>query len=70
MPEPLYSALFEAARTHDLDVVGHIPGEIPIADAIAAGQRTKCPLRLGKHVHFGGEKAKTPMKYQKISWVS
>jgi hypothetical protein len=40
MPEPLYSALFDAAGAHDLDVVGHIPGEIPITDAIAAGQRT------------------------------
>jgi hypothetical protein len=40
MPEPLYSAVFDAAGAHGLEVVGHIPGEILIAEAIAAGQRT------------------------------
>ncbi len=40
MPEPLFSAVFEAARAAGLDVVGHIPNEIPIAAAIAAGMRT------------------------------
>ncbi len=40
MPEPLFSAIFEAARETGLDVAGHIPNEIKIADAIAAGMRT------------------------------
>jgi len=40
MPEPLFSAIFEAANGVGLDVVGHIPGEILIKDAIAVGMRT------------------------------
>ena len=40
MPEPLFSAVFDAAREVGLDVVGHIPNEIPIADAVAAGMVT------------------------------
>lgn len=40
LPEPLFSAVFEAAQAHGLDVVGHIPNEIAIAGAIAAGMRT------------------------------
>lgn len=40
LPEPLYTAMFEAAARHGLDVVGHIPQEITIAQAIAAGQQT------------------------------
>ena len=40
MPQPLYSAVLDTARVHKLDVVGHIPVEILVADAIAAGQRT------------------------------
>lgn len=40
MPEPLFSALFDEAGKHGLDVVGHIPQEITIAQAVAAGMRT------------------------------
>lgn len=40
MPEPLFGVIFEAANAEGLDVVGHIPNEILIADAIAAGMRT------------------------------
>ncbi len=40
MPEPLFGAIFEAARKAGVDVAGHIPNEIPITDAIAAGFRT------------------------------
>ena len=40
MPEPLFSAMFEAADAAGLDVVGHIPNEILIADAVRLGMRT------------------------------
>lgn len=40
MPEPLFSALFDEANKAGLDVIGHIPNEILIKDAIAAGMRT------------------------------
>lgn len=40
MPEPMFSAIFDEAKKAGLDVVGHIPGEIKIAEAIAAGLRT------------------------------
>jgi hypothetical protein len=40
MPEPLFSALFDEAARQGLDVVGHIPQEISIAQAISAGMQT------------------------------
>lgn len=40
LPEPLWSAVFEAAHESGLDVVGHIPNEITIAKAIHDGMRT------------------------------
>jgi hypothetical protein len=40
LPEPLWDALFAAAREAGLDVVGHIPNEISIARAVADGLRT------------------------------
>lgn len=40
MPEPLFGAVFAAAREVGLDVVGHIPHDITIAHAIASGLRT------------------------------
>ncbi len=40
MPEPLFSAIFAAAKEVGLDVVGHIPNEITIKQAIEAGMRT------------------------------
>ena len=36
----VYAAIFEEARLHRLDVVGHIPQQITIKKAIASGQRT------------------------------
>ena len=36
----LYTALFDEAGKHGLDVIGHIPQEISIAEAVEAGQRT------------------------------
>ncbi|MGH2898025.1 MAG: amidohydrolase family protein, partial [Solirubrobacteraceae bacterium] len=39
LPE-VYDAICEEARAQGLDVVGHIPHDIPIAHAIACGQRT------------------------------
>jgi hypothetical protein len=40
LPEPLWSAVFQAAHEAGLDVVGHIPNEITIAQAVADGMRT------------------------------
>ena len=40
MPEPLFGEILRAASDAGVDVAGHIPNEIPIADAIAAGFRT------------------------------
>lgn len=40
MPEPMFGAIFAAAREAGVDVAGHIPNEIPIAAAIAAGFHT------------------------------
>jgi imidazolonepropionase-like amidohydrolase len=39
LPE-VYDAICDEARAQGLDVVGHIPHDIPIARAIACGQRT------------------------------
>jgi len=41
LPEPLFSAVFDAANEAGLDVVGHTPHEITIAHAIATGMRTE-----------------------------
>lgn len=40
MPEPLFGEILRAAAEAGVDVAGHIPNEIPIAAAIAAGFRT------------------------------
>lgn len=40
LPQPLFGAVFEAAGQAGLDVVGHIPNEIKIAEAVRAGMRT------------------------------
>jgi len=40
LPDPLWSAVFQAAHEAGLDVVGHIPNEITIAQAVMDGMRT------------------------------
>ena len=40
LPGPIFDSLFEAAAAEGLDVVGHIPNEIPIVRAVSAGLRT------------------------------
>lgn len=40
MKPDVYAAIFEEARIHGLDVVGHIPQQITIEKALEAGQRT------------------------------
>ena len=40
MPAEIYAAVLDEARRQGLDVVGHIPHEVTLADAIRSGQRT------------------------------
>jgi imidazolonepropionase-like amidohydrolase len=40
LPRPIYDAVFDEAKAQHLDVVGHVPHDIPVAHAIASGQRT------------------------------
>jgi imidazolonepropionase-like amidohydrolase len=40
MPEPLYNAILQEAHAQKIDAVGHIPHELTVRKAIAAGQRT------------------------------
>ncbi len=40
MPDEVLAAVFDEARAHGLDVVGHIPHESSVAEAVALGFRT------------------------------
>lgn len=40
MPLPVFRGVVEAAHEHELDVAGHVPEQVGIAQAVASGMRT------------------------------
>jgi cytosine/adenosine deaminase-related metal-dependent hydrolase len=72
MPLPVYTAILDEARKQGIDVVGHIPHEVLVAQAVALGQRTLEHLKgfyLDTNLTESTEDYVTPMRAATSTWI-